>query len=206
MTEDRKGEGGLDLERTAAPEPARSPRRESPLLARSPVFAALAVVLAGWLLWSLWPEVAYHFSSRAPIDLGAPGAYHLDAARAGRLVHVQGRLVDAVPVTGRAGAPRTVGRLAGTNLLVDRPGRPGQVELFEGRLLAAPRRDEYREVAGIIEARGTPLGDRWQVLYDGERPRHAWWHVLGAVLLLCILALNLRALLRPLLPPPRELR
>lgn len=202
MSEEPAGPG----EEREAP-PARPPRRGSPLWARSPLLAVLASTLALWLLSSLWPDVAYFASSRDPIDLGAPGAYRLDAARENRLVHLRGPLVDAVAVTaGRTGAPRTVGRIAGTNLLVDKPGPPGGVDLYEGRLLPAARRDAYGEVAQRIQARGTPLGDRWMVLRDGERPRRGWLPVLGAALLLFVLSVNVRALLRSLLLAPQERR
>jgi hypothetical protein len=163
-------------------------------------------VLAGWLLSTLWPDLAYFASSRAPIDLGSPGAYQLERARENRLVQIRGELVDRVTAAeGRTGAPRTVGRLAGTSLLVDRPGLAGP-PVFEGRLLPASRRDGYGEVARILRDRGTPLGEGWQVLRDGERPRRQWLPVLGGLLLLAVLAVNVRALVRPILTRPRESR
>jgi hypothetical protein len=188
--------------------PARHParRRESPLLARSPVLALALAALSGWLLFTLWPDLSFFVSSRAPIDLGGPGAYRLEAARENRLVQIRGELVGGVPVAeGRTGATRTVGRLAGTNLLVDRPGRGGP-PVFEGRLLPAGRRDAYAEVAGILGKDAAAPGEGWQVLRDGERPRRQWLPVLGAALLLAILAVNLRALLRPALIRLREPR
>ncbi len=188
-------------------EPERPRRRESPLLARSPVFALVMSALCVWLGFGLWPDAVYFFSSRDPIDLGAPGAYHLDAAVANRLVHVRGRLVDPMTATERpSGAQRTVGRLAGTNLLVDRPGPPGSIDLFEGRLLPLDKRDKYADAAGILRERGTPLGEGWQVLRDGERPRRGWLPVLGLALLLLVLAVNVRALVRPILAGFREPR
>jgi hypothetical protein len=180
------------------------PRRGSPFLTRSPVVAVAVGILAGWLLVTLWPELSYFGSSRVPIDLGGPGAYRLEAARPNRLVQIRGELVDGVSIAeGRTGAPRTVGRLAGTNLLVDRPGRTGP-PVFEGRLLPVSRREAYDEVARILLRRGTPLGEGWQVLRDGERPGRQWLSVLGAALLVVILAVNLQAILRPLLLHLRE--
>lgn len=203
MSDERTEDGAAAPEAGAAELPARPPRRGSPLLARSPTFAVLASVVAGWLLFSLWPDVAYFASSREPIDLGAPGAYHLEAARENRLVQLRGTLVEAVSVSeGRSGKPRTVGRVAGTNLLVDKPGAPGGIDVFEGRLLPAGRRDTYAEAVGVMARRGgAPLGDRWMVLRDGERPRRGFLPVLGAALLVLILSVNVRALLRSLLPP-----
>jgi hypothetical protein len=186
--------GGQD---PGAAAPAR--RRESPLLARSPTFAVLALLLSGWLLWELWPDVAYFGAPRDPIDLGGPGAWRLERARENRLVQARGDLVDAIPVTvSRSGQERTVGRLAGTNLLVDRPGRAGP-PVFEGRLLPARLRPDYAAVVAAMRARGAPLGDAWLVLRDGERPRQRWLPILGAALLAVLAAVNLRALLRALL-------
>jgi len=185
---------------TATPERAR--RRLAWGL--SPVVALAAVLVAGWLLFILWPDVAYFASPRAPIDLGGPGAYRLEAARENRLVQVRGELVDPVAVSeGRSGAPRTVGRLEGTNLLVDRPGRTGP-PVYEGRLLPAAGRDAYAAVADVLRQRGTPLGGGFRVLRDGERPRRQWLPVLGALLVVVVLALNLRAFLGPLLTRREE--
>jgi hypothetical protein len=181
----------------SAPEPG-PPRRRSPLLARHPLFAVLALALSGWLLWDLSPDVAFFFSSRAPIDLGGPGAYRLERARENRLVQVRGDLVQAVPVTeSRTGAARTVGRIAGTNLVVDRPGRGGP-PLFEGRLLPARARAEYAEAVAAVGRQGTALGERWAVLRDGERPRKKWLPVAGWAILALLAAVNLRALVRSL--------
>ena len=183
----------------APPELAPPPRRESPLLVRSPVFAVLALLVSAWLLYDLAPEVAYALTSLEPLDLGGPGAYVLDRARENRLVQVRGELAEAVPVTvSRSGQERTVGRLAGTNLLVDRPGRGGP-PVYEGRLLPARLRPEYAEVVAALRARGAPLGEAWLVVRDGERPRQRWWPALGASLLLVLAAVNLRALVKSLL-------
>jgi hypothetical protein len=180
----------------APPLPPPPRRRESALLARSPTFAVLALLVSGWLLFELSGDVAYFFSSRDPIDLGGPGAYALDRARENRLVQVRGDLADAVGAkVSRTGQDRTVGRLAGTSLLVDRPGRGGP-PIFEGRLLPAASRADYAEVVAAMRRRGAPLSDAWLVLRDGERPRERWLPVLGAALLTLLVAVNLRALLK----------
>lgn len=173
-------------------------RRESPLFARSPAFAVLILAIAGWLLWSLWPDASFFFSSREPLDLGGAGAYRLDAARANRLVQVRGELVDTVSITaGKGGDPRTVGRLAGTSLLVDRPGKAGP-PIYEGRLLPPAATAEYAEVVAVMRRRGAPLGERVLVLRDGERPWKRPLPVVGTVLLLALVAINLRALVKSL--------
>ena len=53
-------------------------------------------------------------------------------------------------------------------------------------------------MAAALKARGAPLEDRWLVLRDGERPRERWLPVLGAAVLLLVLAVNLRALVKAL--------
>ena len=52
------------------PEEPAPPRRPSSLLARNPVFAVVALLFCGWLLWDLSPDVAWFFSSLEPVDLG----------------------------------------------------------------------------------------------------------------------------------------
>jgi hypothetical protein len=198
---DERSESEVRAERAA--EPMRPRRRKSPL---SSIVGLLAMAASVWLLHDLWPDVSYFFSSRDPIDLGAPGAYHLDTAVENRLVHVQGRLVDLAPLIPAIGAQRTAGRIAGLNLIVDKPGLPSPVALFEGRLLPAGRREGYGEYVQRLKEHGTPLGERWQVLRDGERPRHDWLPVLGAALLVLILAVNIVVLLRPLLAARWERR
>ena len=178
--------------------PPPPPRRGSPLLNRSPTFALLALVISGWLLWELSADVRYFLSSLEPIDLGGPGAYTLGRARENRLVQIRGELVQAVGATvARTGQDRTVGRIAGTNLLVDRPGRGGP-PVFEGRLLPAAARADYAEVVAALRQRGAPLPDAWLVLRDGERPRQRWLPALGAALLTLLVAVNLRALVKSL--------
>jgi hypothetical protein len=199
MTE-RRPEDGLHREEGAGgPEDeAPPPRRDPPLLARSPTFALLMLALCGWLLWDLSPDVAYFLSSTQPIDLGGPGAYHLDLARENRLAQIRGEIVEAVPVVeSRSGKPRTVGRLAGTNLVVDRPGRGGP-PVFEGRILPAKARGDYGDAVAAMRQRGAGLGDAFPVLRDGERPRSRWLPVLGSALAAALALVNLRALLKRL--------
>ncbi len=169
-------------------------RRESPLLARNPTVAILAVAVASWLLWDLSPDVSFFFSAREPIDLGGPGSYRLERARTNRLAQIRGELVDSVSVTeARSGAARTVGRIEGTNLVVDRPGRGGPT-VFEGRLLPARSRSAYGDAVAVMRSRGSRLGDTWAVLRDGERPRDKWLTVVGSAILALLVLVNLRAL------------
>ncbi|MFO0580653.1 MAG: hypothetical protein U0229_00120 [Anaeromyxobacter sp.] len=188
---DGKGPDAGDL-----PPPPR--RRASALFARSPAIAVLALAVSTWLLWDLAPEVAYYFSAQEPIDLGSPGAYRLQDARENRLVQIRGELVKAVPVTvARTGDARTIGIVAGTNLVVDRPGRGGP-PVYEGRLMPAKARADYAAAVKVMREKGAELGDAWLVLRDGERPRRVWPPVLGTALLLLIVAVNVRALVKAL--------
>jgi hypothetical protein len=158
----------------------------------------MALLLCGYLLWDLSPDVAYHFSSLEPLDLGGPGAYHLDRARENRLAQIRGDLAQAVPVTeARSGAPRTVGRIAGTNLVVDRPGRGGP-PVFEGRLLPVRANVDYAAAVGALRERGAQLGDGWLVLRDGDRPRSKWLPVAASAVLALLVLVNLRALVKHL--------
>lgn len=196
MTEDRRGEDAFFAGDAAEPLPPPPARRASPLLARSPAFAILALALCAWLLWEWWPDTAWFFAPRDPVDLGAPGAYQLPLARENRLARIRGELVDAVPVTEtRTGQARTVGRVAGTNVVVDRPGRGGP-PLFEGRVLPAARGADYAEAVAAMRARGAPALDGFLVLRDGERPRTTWLPVLGSAILALLALVNLRALLK----------
>ncbi|HEY6006360.1 MAG TPA: hypothetical protein VIV57_26005 [Anaeromyxobacter sp.] len=197
MTVRRPEDGSFrDGEGSGEGEPLPKKRREPAILARNPTFAVLMLAVCGWLLWDLSPDVAYFFSSLQPIDLGGPGAYHLDLARENRLAQIRGELVEAVPVLeGRSRASRTVGRLAGTNLVIDRPGRGGP-PVFEGRLLPAKARGDYAGAVAAMRERGSMLGDAFPVLRDGDRPRTAWLPVIGAALAAGLALLNLRALLK----------
>jgi hypothetical protein len=203
MTEDSAGEetffaGGAGGPGAAA-EPPRPRRRPSPLLARHPAFAILALAVCAWLLRDLWPDTAFFFAPRTPVDLGAPGAYRLALARENRLARISGDLVETVPVTeARSGRARTVGRIAGTNLVVDRPGRGGP-PLFEGRILPAAARADYAEAVAAMRARGAAPLDAFLVLRDGDRPRARWLPVLGSAVLALLALVNLRALVKHLL-------
>jgi hypothetical protein len=185
---------------SAADDAEAAPRRgASPLLARSPVFAALALAAVAWLLWDMWPEVAYFASSTEPVDLGAPGAYHLERAAPNRLCRVAGAPVaSASGVESRGGEERRVVGLLGTNLAVDRPVGAAPVAVYEGRLLPARRGADYAPFVAELRKRGWQPGERWLVLRDGERPRSRWGRPLLSLVLLALGAVNVRAVVRHL--------
>ncbi len=175
-----------------------SPRRRSALLSRSPVFAAAALAAVGWLLWDLWPDTAFFLSSTEPIDLGAPGAYHLDRARPNRMARIAGAPAASVAGVEKRGGERRVVGLLGTSLAVDRPGEAAPAAVYEGRLLPARRGQDYAPFVAELRRRGWTPGERWMVLRDGERPRQRWTPPLLSLLLLAVGALNARALVRSL--------
>lgn len=180
-------------------DPAAPPRRESPLLRRSPAWAVPALLLCGWLLWDSWPEVAFFFSAKEPIDLGAHGSYQLDRARANRLVRISGATSASVGITdARAKEERTVIGIRGVNLAVDRPGSRAATLVFEGRLLPAARTGDYGEAIAALRARGWEAGGRVLVLRDGERPGTRWPPVAWSAVLLLLAAVNARALWKSL--------
>jgi len=188
------GEGPAESE--LPPEPPA--RRRPSLLARSPAFAAVALAACAWLVWDLSPDTAYFFSPAEAIDLGGPDAYHLERARANRFVRVRGAAQAAVGATTGRGDARTVLGIAGTNLLVDRPGAGGAANVFEGRLLPERLARDYAAAAAALAERGFRPGERWAALRDGERPRQRWSRPLLALVAFAMGAVNLRALLRRL--------
>jgi len=176
------------------------PRRRPALAAISAPVAVIALAAVAWLLWDLWPDVAYFASSRDPIDLGRPGAYHLERALPNRLVRVDGAPVASVGgVEARGGGERRIAGLFGLSLAVDRPARAAPTTVYEGRLLPARKSADYVPFVAELRKRGWTAGDRWMVLREGERPRARWGPPLLALLLLALGALNIRALVRHLL-------
>jgi hypothetical protein len=174
-----------------------TPPRRRPAFSVSPIVAALALAAIAWLLWGLWPDVAYFLSSKEPIDLGAPAAYHLERAVPNRLCRIVGAPVASVRgIESRGGAERRVVGLLGVNLVVDGAGGAGPATVYEGRLLPVRRSTEYAPFVDALKQRGWRAGEGWLVLRDGDRPRRRWGRPLLSVVLLALGALNLKALSR----------
>jgi hypothetical protein len=55
-----------------------------------PPVALAALVATGFLMWWQLPEVAYFFSDRAALELGAEGDYHPERAVSNRLAQLRG--------------------------------------------------------------------------------------------------------------------
>jgi hypothetical protein len=184
----------------AEPEPSSPPRRDSPLLARAPVFAVVMLGLCGWLLSSLWPDAAYFFAPAEPIDLGGPAVFHLERAVPNRLCRVRGGpLASVAGVEVRSAESRRIIGLFGASLIVDRPGGAGPAAVYEGRLLPESKTGEYQPFLGPLRERGFTASGKVWVLRDGARPRTAWKPVALALVLLALAAVNLRALAKRLL-------
>ncbi len=177
-----------DLERFLAsePQPEEPPRRRRPL---GWVFPALGLLLSGALLGQQWPDVEYLFSSPAPLDLGAPGDYHLERARAGAFARIAGRLSPEGSHYTRGLFHRELVPFLDAPVLLDRPepaagNTPvqGAPSVAEGRLEpeSADRRFDavirYFLTRDELAPPGRHAGTAhvW-ILTEGQRP----WH-LGA--------------------------
>ncbi len=67
---------------------ARLERR--PAVGVMPIVAALALVIAGWVMWTQRADVSYFFSSREPVQLGVEGAYGFDQAATNQYAQLHG--------------------------------------------------------------------------------------------------------------------
>jgi hypothetical protein len=184
-------------------EPSRPPRRESSLFARSPLFSLVALAACGWLLVDMWPDVAYFFSSRTPIDLGGPTVFQLDRAVPNRYCRIAGGKVtwqsftrEQRWITGFRIEHRQGIGLVGANVIVDRADNADPVVIYEGRLLPESEMAEYAPLVAKLREGGFSDQKGLRVLREGDRPGTRWrWPILSFVLA-TIAAINLRALLR----------
>ena len=152
---------------------------------KAPV-AVLAMVVGGVLLGLLWKDLAYFFSPRTPLTLGAEGAYRYEALESNRYVQVHG-VPTARGAYGREGEDvYVVVGLRESPFLVRRralPGEewaPGKVPPrpdprpfgVRGRLLAEEDAERYQEGFKLLremEEVQPRDGKLWLVL-EGERP------------------------------------
>lgn len=204
-----------ERERRIAELEARQARRP-----RSPLRASVALVgigVATALLVMQWREVAYFFSPRAPLSLGAEGDYRYPELDSNRYVQLHG-----VPTT--QGAYEREGEavfvlvgLRDSPFLVRRPaleseqwpqGRkppPPDPRPFavRGRLLAEEDAPRYRDAFELMRARGEvlPLQGRLWIVVEGERPGEDLGRLAVAVLLGLVIAANVLLLVQRLRPP-----
>jgi hypothetical protein len=180
---------------------------------KAPV-ALLGMVMGCVLLGLLWRDVAYFFSPRTPVTLGAEGAYRYEALESNRYVQVHG-VPTARGAYGREGEHvYVVVGLKESPFLVKRralPGEewsPGQVPRqpdqrpfgVRGRLLVEADAEHYRAGFELLREKGEVQpsnGTLWLIL-EGERPGADKGGVLVALLLVAFILGNAALLLRGL--------
>jgi hypothetical protein len=152
---------------------------------RAPV-AVLAMVVGGALLGMLWKDLAYFFSSRTPLTLGAEGAYRYESLESNRYVQVHGIPTsrgaygregeDVYVVVGLRESPFLVRRraLPGEEWPAGKaPRQPDQRPFgVRGRLLAEEAAGRYGEGFKLLRELGEvqPRDGRLWLVVEGERP------------------------------------
>lgn len=155
--------------------------RRAPVGVMPPV-AALALVIAGWVLWTQHEDVAYFFSSRDPISLGVEGMYRFDQASSNQYAQLHG----APTIRGAYGIEGdqhfVIVGVQNTPLLVKRkalpteewklgttPPPPDQRSFTaSGRLLSRASASRWEDAFAKHESFGE-LKPKW-LLVEGARP------------------------------------
>lgn len=180
---------------------------------RAPVMV-VAMGVGAVLLGMLWKDLAYFFSSRTPLTLGAEGAYRYEALESNRYVQVHGIPTtrgaygregeDVFVVVGLRESPFLVRRraLPGEEWSAGRPPRQPDQRPFgvRGRLLAEEQAARYREGFKLLREQGEVQpreGKLWMVV-EGERPGADLGVPLIALLLLTFILGNGALLFRSL--------
>jgi hypothetical protein len=180
---------------------------------KAPV-AVIAILVAGALLGMLWKDLAYFFSSRTPLTLGAEGAYRYELLESNRYVQLHG-LPTSRGAYGREGEDvYVVVGLRDSPFLVRRralPGEewaPGKVPRqpdqrpfgVRGRLLSEADAERYREGFTLLREMGEvqPVDGRLWLVVEGERPGADRGVLLVALVLLAFILANLALLVRGL--------
>jgi hypothetical protein len=184
---------------------------------KAPV-AVLAMVVGGVLLGMLWTELAYFFSPRTPLTLGAEGAYRYDVLESNRYVQLHGLPTtrgaygregeDVYVVVGLRESPFLVRRRA----LPGEEWSPGKVPPrpdprpfgVRGRLLAEEDAERYREGFKLLREMGEvqPWDGRLWMVVEGERPGGDTGVLLVTLLLVTFILSNAALLLRSLRRKP----
>lgn len=141
--------------------------------------------MAGVLLWQLRGDLAYHFSPKEPLFLGAEGAYQFGLLASNRYAQVHGTPSSRGAYSVEDGTTYVVVGLTGTPLLVrrrampheawtpgTRPPRPDQTPFaVRGRLVSRADAGRYEEAFRVLESSTelSPGGGLW-LLIEGERP------------------------------------
>ena len=194
-----------------------------------PSVALTAMAVAGVLLWMQRADLAYFFSPRTPLTLGAEGAYRHEALQSNRYVQVHGvptargawsREGETLYVlVGLRDSPLVVRRspLPNEQWVSGQPPPPPDSTPFavRGRLLAEEEAPRYREAFSLLRDTGEllPWQGRLYLLLEGERPEVYRGQGVVAGALLGFIALNAllfarglvaRRLLRQSPPPPSD--
>jgi hypothetical protein len=184
--------------------------RRAPVGVMPPV-AALALVIAGWVIWLQYDDVAYFFSSREPISLGVEGAYRFDQAQSNRYAQLHGEPTvrgaygvegsQHFVVIGVQNTPLLVKR----NALPTEEWKPGTTPpppdkrsfTASGRLLSRADASRWSDAFEKHESYGE-INPKW-LLIEGARPGSD----LGAMgwfgLVIAFAAINLWLLIRGVL-------
>ncbi len=176
--------------------------------------AVLAILVGGVLLGMLGTDLAYFFSPRTPLTLGAEGAYRYDALKSNRYVQVHGVPTsrgaygregeDVYVVVGLRESPFLVRRraLPGEEWSPGRvPPRPDQRPFgVRGRLLAEDDAERYREGFRLLREMGEiqPKDGRLWMVVEGERPGGDKGVLLVALMLVTFVLANAVLLIRGL--------
>ena len=188
------------------------------------VIPALGLLLSTALLWQQRSDLQYLLSSATSVDLGRPGAYHLERAAASRYATITGHPGPEVSHYRHALFERDLVPLLEVPVLVDLPhgevpprafGPAGSRDQdrfpregaasFDGRLEPDVHEPQLREVIRYfiekdeLAAPGVRLQTPhvW-VLTVGQRPWHLGWSVLWCLGLLGLVSFNALWLLRRL--------
>jgi hypothetical protein len=124
---------------------------------RAPV-ALAGLAMVGLLAWQGRADVAYFFSPREPLTLGAEGAYRLDSLQPNRYIQLHGVPTQRGLYVDESGRPSVIVGLRDSPFLVKRGPLPGE-ERVPGR---PPPRPDQR-----------PLGVRGRLLSRDDAPAFA---------------------------------
>ncbi len=178
---------------------------------KAPVMV-VAMVVGGVLLGMLGKDLAYFFSSRTPLTLGAEGAYRYEALESNRYVQVHGIPTtrgaygregeDVYVVVGLRESPFLVRRraLSGEEWTAGKaPRQPDQRPFgVRGRLLAEEAAGRYGEGFKLLREMGEvqPRDGRLWLVVEGERPGSDLGVLLVALVLLTFILGNAALLYR----------
>jgi hypothetical protein len=176
---------------------------------------ALAGLLLGLALLAVqWRELAWFFSPRTPLTLGAEGAYRFDSLASNRSAQVHGIPTTRGAYEREGGAFFVLVGLRDSPFVVRRaplpgerweqgrpPPQPDQTPFaIRGRLLAEEDAPRYREAFALLRRLGEvqPRDGRLWLLVEGERPGADRGRMLVALGLLAFVTVNAALLARGL--------